>query len=302
MPDLVEQQADLINEFENQADADEVDAEAEELDSEEETEETDEDSDDEANEEEESDSEEEAEDEETEEEDDYVPAAAPRPPAAVATDEGKFILDGLSKIPVNIVVAGPDGKDVVQLVEVYGYGDLPSTFKGYANPLEGERFRGAVVNQELKARELKAQFAATESQRLNETFVAKENAAISEDLTELRQEAVFPKFKGLPGSKEFNGSAGAKEFDRVVDFMNKENAKYVEAANKGKAYRHIGFKQAFYMLNGDVKSRETAEGKARKAVAGRVKSKGGTTASLQKKTPRVVTNIMDLADEFQATK
>jgi hypothetical protein len=68
----------------------------------------------------------------------------------------------------------------------------------------------------------------------------------------------------------------------VLAFMNEENDKYTKAAQSGKAYRHIGFKQAFYMLNGDVKSRQQAEGKARREVAGRVVSKRGTAATPSK--------------------
>lgn len=307
MAELLDQQQDLINEFAAKADDPETE-EVEEDDGEEGESEESAEAEDESAEGAESE-EDEGDDEEDDDNDDYIttaedePVKPPEQPASPAPqdDASKFILAGLTKIPVNIIVAGADGKDVVQSVEVYGYGDLPRNFKGYASPLEGELFRGAVTAQELKARELKAKFDGQQAQKATDEYVTRENAAIAEDLKELRADAVFPKFKGNPGTKEFDSSDGAKEFDRVLKFMNEENQKYADAASRGKAYRHIGFKQAFYMLNGDVKGREKSEGDARRKVAGRVVSKKGTQATLRTKSPKPVTNLMDLADEFVAS-
>lgn len=226
------------------------------------------------------------------------------PPAAVAqSDEAKFILENLQKISVNIVVDGPDGKDLVQTVSVYGYGDLPANFKGYANPREGELFRGAVTAQELKAQQLQTQFKQTKQQndlqKASQEYTAKENKAIAEDLTDLRKEGIFPKFKGNPGTKEFNESEGAKEFDKTVAFMNKKNDEYVQRANTGKNYRHIGFREAFEMLHGqNPKAAEQAEDRARKKIAGKVVSKRGSKAQTIKAGAARVNNMTDLADEF----
>lgn len=235
-----------------------------------------------------------------------VVADTPAPPAAVAqSDEAKFILDNLAKISVNIVVEGTDGKDVIQQVSVYGYGDLPANFKGYANPREGELFRGAVTAQELKAQQLQSQFQTSKQQsdlkKASEEYTVKENKAIAEDLTELRKEGLFPKFKGNPGTKEFNESDGAKEFDRTVAFMNKKNDEYVARANTGKNYRHIGFREAFEMLHGqNPKAAEQAEDKARKKIAGKVVSKRGTKATTIKGGVARVNSLSDLESEFQA--
>jgi hypothetical protein len=204
------------------------------------------------------------------------------------------------------VVEGADGKDVVQMVEVYGYGDLPANFKGYANPLEGERFRGQVTAQELKAQKLKDQYdqgKATERAAAQQAeYTKRENKAIAEDLTELRKDGIFPKFRGTPGTKEFNESDGAKEFDKVVAFMNKKNDQYLQKANNGAAYRHIGFREAYEMLHGqNPKAKEQAEDRTRKKIAGKVVSKRGSKAQTVKAGVARVNNMTDLADEFVST-
>jgi hypothetical protein len=240
-----------------------------------------------------------------EDEDKPKVADAPAPPAAVAqSDEAKFILDNLAKIAVNVIVE-VDGKEVIQQVQVYGYGDLPANFKGYANPREGELFRGAVTAQELKAQQLQTQFQQNrqkaDMEKASQEYTIKENRAIAEDLTELRKEGLFPKFKGNPGTKEFNESEGAKEFDKTVAFMNKKNDEYIQRANSGKNYRHIGFREAFEMLHGpNPKAAEQAEDRARKKIAGKVVSKRGTRAQTVKTGVARVNNLTDLAEEFGA--
>lgn len=217
---------------------------------------------------------------------------APTPPV---NDEGAFILQNLSKIPVRIIAAD----DSIKTVEVYGWGDLPRDIKGFATPYEQGVFTQAVQAQELKARELQSQFRANKMQADTEAYVQRENKAIAEDLTELRQEGLFPKFKGQPGTKEFNESAGTKEFDKVIAFMNEQNDRYGKAAQTGKAYRHIGFREAFIMLNGpNPKAADQAEDKARREAAGKLKSSRGTAADTKPVSTKRVTNITDLGEEF----
>ena len=302
--------ADLINEPLPEAvegEEDELDAEegGEDENAEEDTE--DEDTDDDA-ESEDSDDDKKSDDESEEEDnDDYITKSEEEPPlnqpvVTQTDDASKFILEGLSKIAVRVIVAGADGKDLIETIEVYGYGDLPQNFKGYATPLEGERFRGAVVNQELKARELKGQFDAKQSERISEDFIKRENSAIAEDLTELRTEGLFPKFKGTPGTKEFNDSEGAKEFDKTLKFMNDKNEAYAKRAATGRAYRHIGFREAYEMQHGqNPKAAEQAEDKARRTAASKIVSKRGAQVSSVRKPTRAVANLMDLADEFVPT-
>lgn len=230
--------------------------------------------------------------------DDDKPAAnAPNvtPPTPPVTDENTYILQNLTKIQTRVVM--PD--DSIKTVEVYGWGDLPRDMKGFATPYEQGIFTQASAAQELRARELQGEFRTQKMQADTEAYVQRENRAIAEDLTELRQEGIFPKFKGTPGSKEFNESEGAKEFDRVVAFMNEQNDRYGKAANSGKAYRHIGFREAFIMLNGpNPKAADKAEDKARRTAAGKLRSSRGTGADTKTVSNKRVTNITDLQDEF----
>ena len=215
-------------------------------------------------------------------------------PKAAQTNEGQYILEGLNKISVRIINA----KDEVETVQVYGWGDLPRDYKGIATPYEQGLFSSAVQNQELTARQRQAEYRANQQQIQQEQFMQRENRAIAEDLADLRSDGLFPKFKGEPGSKEFNSSDGAKEFDRVINYMNEYNDRALEASSKGKAYRHIGFREAFIMLNGpNPKAAEQREQKARRAVASRTVTSQGTSSKTTRQLPRV-SNITDLQSEW----
>src|SRR5882724_8155451 len=231
-------------------------------------------------------------------EDEPVAPSAGTPPAPtlpVVNDEGTFILQNLAKIQVRIVAAD----DSVKTIEVYGWGDLPRDYKGFPTKYEEGIFQQAANAQELKARDLQTQYRNNKMQADTEQYVQRENKAIAEDLTELRQEGLFPKFKGTPGTKEFNDSAGAKEFDKVIAYMNEQNDRYGKAANSGKAYRHIGFHEAFIMLNGpNLKAADKAEDKARHETAGKLTSSRGTAADSKQVSTKRVTNITELGSEF----
>lgn len=238
------------------------------------------------------------------EDDDYVvqagnektetPEAPANAPKAIEGSEGQYILDHLQKINVRIINA----KDEVETIQVYGWGDLPKDYKGFPTPYEQGVFTGSVQSQEAEARKFQSEYQQNRIAVEQEQYSAKENKAIADDLIELRQEGVFPKFKGTPGSREFNNSEGAKEFDRVTDYMNEYNDKALETANKGAAYKHIGFKEAYTMLHGpNPKAAANKTQQARKAVASRTVSGRGANAS--SRTPSApVTNIMDLQADW----
>ncbi len=297
MPELQDLINDIPTDVEEQdtdTETDEQVEESQEVEEEQEVEETDPQDDEEASEDEQDDE---------VEDDDYItnpPEEDVKPPETTApvtpTDEGKYILDGLQKIAVRIVAAD----DSIKTVEVYGWGDLPRDMKGFPTPYEQGVFQSAVTAQELKARELQGEFRQKQANEQTQEFERRENHAIADDLTELRQEGLFPKFKGKPGTKEFEQSDGGKEFDRVVSFMNDRNDRYLAASKKGKAYRHIGFREAFDMLHGpDPKATEKAEDTARRKVAKKLVSAKGTSATKQRSTPRRVNNLTDLISEFE---
>lgn len=237
------------------------------------------------------------------EEEEDKPAVAPiqpaQAPSAAVTDEGQFILTNLPKISVQLVVPGADGKDEVKQFDVYGWGDLPRNMKGFATPYEQGVFTASANNNELRARELQTQFRQNKAQEDLDIYNKKENKAVADDLSELRREGIFPKFKGVPGTKEFNDSLGAKEFDKVIAYMNEQNDRYGKAANSGRSYRHIGFREAFIMLNGpNLKAAEKKDMEGRRRVAGKLRSSRGTNANDKVLSTKRVTNINELADEF----
>jgi hypothetical protein len=230
---------------------------------------------------------------------------APKTAAPLADTEDKYVLENLSKIPVNIVVTGADGKDVIQRVEVYGNGDLPANFKGFATPLEAENYRSSLTIQITRALDLRKDYKANatriEAERTQAEYDLKERRAIAEDLTELRAAELFPHFKGKPGTKEFSESAGGKEFDKVIAFMNKRNDEYIQRASAGKNYRHIGFREAFDMMHGpNPKAAQQAEDKARKTIAAKTKSGRGADAGAKTVKTGRVSNLNDLNAEFLA--
>lgn len=229
---------------------------------------------------------------------DDMPIADPANPAAtapVSTTEDQYILSNLPKISVRIVAAD----DSVQTLEVYSAQQLPRDMKGFATPYEGTVFNQAVLAQEQKARELQTEYRANQTRQQTESFIQRENKMIADDLTDLRREGIFPKFKGIPGSKEFNDSEGAKTFDKVVAYMNEQNDLYSKNAQNGKAYRHIGFREAYVMLHGpNTKAAEKADMTKRRAAAAKVKSGSGTAAGTRTISTERVGNINDLAGEF----
>lgn len=250
-------------------------------------------------------------DDETEDEgdDDYFtgldetddkPPAPPEPPAPGLTDEGQYILSKLPKIAVNIVMPTADGKgEEIRQYQVYGWGDLPRDMKGFVTPYEQGLFSNNAQNNELKARDLQRDFQTERARGDADAYVKRENKMIADDLTELRQEGTFPKFKGVPGSKEFNDSPGGKEFDRVVAFMDEQNIRYGKAAQQGRAFRHIGFREAFIMLNGpNIKKAQQQDMSSRRQAAAKLKGGRGTSSGDKVVATKRVDNITDLADEF----
>lgn len=241
---------------------------------------------------------------EDEEEKPTTPSAsvAETPPAKPPmTDENTFILNGLPKITVNVVVPSADGKSQeTKEFQVYGWGDLPRNMLGFASPYEQGVFTASAQNNELKARELQTQYRQEKVRADTEVYTLKENKAIARDLRSLREDGVFPKFKGVPGSKEFNDSEGAKEFDRVIAYMNEQNDIAGQAAQNGEAFFHISFKQAFQMLHG-TKGQEKAkqEQQARRAAAGKLKPGNGAKPNERNVQTKRVSNITDLAGEFE---
>lgn len=222
-------------------------------------------------------------------------------PAPGVTDEGQYILTNLPKIAVNVVMPKADGSEgnEVRQVQVYGFGDLPKNMLGFVSEYERGIFIMNANNNETKARELQSEFRQNKTKVETDLYVKKENKMIADDLTDLRKEGIFPKFKGVPGSEEFTQSPGGKEFDRVVAYMDQKNAEYGRAAQQGRAFKHIGFREAFEMLNGpNLKKAQQQDTASRRAAAAKLKGSRGTKSDTKVVSTKRVNNINELADEF----
>lgn len=236
-----------------------------------------------------------------EEGDDDTPPAATSTVDTAKLTQDEFVLAGLTKMTARVI--GPDDK--IYTVQAYGNGDLPRDMKSFASKYEEKLWDAAVIEQNARARDLIKEYQTAKTTAQVESdgkkWVRMENMAIREDLNDLIREGVFPKFKGEPKTREFDDSPGGKEFTRVINYMQQQNEKYRENANKGRAYRHIGFAEAFTMLNGpSPKAAEKSEDKARKIVAKKLKSGGGTNSNRKNISTKPVNNLNDLAAEFDA--
>ena len=220
-----------------------------------------------------------------------TPPEVPTPPSNFS-NEDKYVLDNLPPINVRVVMAD----DSVKTLQVKGTGELPRDIKGIATPFEAEQFHQAIGDQLLKATQLRGFYQQNQSTIMTQEFQAKENAAIREDIRELNREGNIPAIKGNPGTKEFNESEGGALINEVIEFMNTKNAQYEAASQSGKAYRRIGFADAFAMM-GKVTS-SPKNNSARRDAARKLVSKQGATTRTRQKAPVGGRTVQQVAAEF----
>lgn len=156
--------------------------------------------------------------------------------------ELKYIADNLPDITVRIL---QDGKPVS--VSVKSWTQLPENVE-FASPRDQLQFMNAMVAQENRAQQLQGKYRQDQETQLQSDFEARENAAIRSDITKLQNEGNLPKFKVGPDDSGFADDPNTKEVQTVLDFMNKKNQEYLEGYNNGRAYKHIGFEEAYYMM------------------------------------------------------
>ena len=99
---------------------------------------------------------------------------------------------------------------------------------------------------ESKAIQLQQDFRNQETVKAGKAFREAEETADRQDIGELQREGIIPKFKLQPNDKNFDSDPAAALIQKVLDFKDAENQKYLEAANSGRPYRHIGFEEAYY--------------------------------------------------------
>lgn len=207
--------------------------------------------------------------------------------------EEKYIVDNLPLISVRVILAD----DSIKTMQVRSAADLPRDMKGIATPYEDKQFDLANAAQETRARELQSYYRQHQSTVQAQEFEKKENASIREDIAELQRDGEIPKFKAQPGTRAFNDDPAAKLVQETIEFMNDRNAKYLERSNKGGAYRHIGFAEAFELMNGKTKS-DTKNNSERKEAAKKLVSKQGGSSNKMSKAPISGRTIKEVAAEF----
>ena len=229
-----------------------------------------------------------------EEEDKTVAPELPAVPASFSAED-KYIIDNLPLINVRVIMAD----DSIKTMQVRSAAELPRDMKGIATPYEDKQFDLANAAQESRARELQTYYRQHQSQVQAQEFERKENAAIREDIAELQRDGEIPKFKAQPGTRAFNEDPAAKIVDDTIAFMNERNAKYLAKSNAGGTYKHIGFAEAFEIMNGGGKSKiDKQDSSARKDAARKLVSKQGGSSNKGFKAPVAGRTIKDVVAEF----
>jgi len=216
------------------------------------------------------------------------------PPApANFTPEEKYIVDNLPQVSVRIVQAD----DSIKTVQVRSATELPQSMKGIASAYEAEIFHAAMAAQEGAARQLQTYYRQHQSQLQAEDFEKKENASIRDDIAELQRDGEIPKFKAQPGTRAFDADPAAKVVQETIEFMNERNAKYLERSNSGGVYRHIGFAEAYELMNGNGRAKTQNSAARREAAKKLVSGQGGSTKTAPKAAVSGKT-LQEVAAEF----
>lgn len=235
------------------------------------------------------------------EQEDDKPTNEPAPPAKNLDPETQFIADNLPDITTRIV---QDGK--VQEVSIKSWTQLPPDVE-FASKRDELAFINAINAQENRARELQQEFRTTKNTEQAQEFEQRENAMIRDDITELQNQNLIPKFKATPGQSGFEDDSGYKAAQEVLDFMNKKNEDYLKNFNKGSAYRHIGFAEAYYMMPKTQQKqveqqaqKQEDQNRHQKAnnVAG---SESNSNPNIRKATVRQGTSLDDIVNRIENT-
>lgn len=182
-------------------------------------------------------------DEEKSEDTKDTPTDASPEPSQLSAEQ-RYILDGLVPITVKGTV-GSDDK--VQEFKVLSPEYLPQGFK-YVDDRESATANKAFGMLESKAAERQNEFRNQETTKSAKEFEAAEKASDRADIGRLQREGDLPKFKLEPDDPKFDSDPAAVQVQEILDFKDKKNAEYLEQANAGRPYKHIGFEEAFLMF------------------------------------------------------
>lgn len=219
---------------------------------------------------------------------------------ALSTAEQKYIADNIGE---PLVIRGMRGDKEVEL-KVYAPEQIPADFK-FASDQQMLAAQTAFVRMENKAQSLLGGFRNEASQTQARDFEVRENEGIRQDVAELQKAGEFPKFTVKPGDIGFDETPEANEMTDVLKIMVDRNEQYLKEYNQGRAYRHIGFREAYEMHQAKrpAKAKEAAQTKEdteRKQVADKIGTNQGLSASkLMKPTVRSGTRVEDILNRVE---
>lgn len=211
-------------------------------------------------------------------------------------DETKYIVDNLPYITARI----KDG-DGVKEVQVKSPTQLPENFE-FASKRDELLFINAQNAQENRALVLQSKFQQDQQNTQTQQFEERENAMIREDVAQLQKEGELARFKTKMDDPKFDEDPTTQEVQKVMDFMENRNQQYLAEYNQGRPFRHIGFREAFYMYQRTEapKTAQAQEDKERKELANRLTGNQGLTSTEMKKaTVRSGTRIEDILNRIE---
>jgi hypothetical protein len=183
---------------------------------------------------------------ETEEPKQEAPKEAPKDATGIVLSaaEQQYIVQNIGEPLVirGTRGVGDDAKEVE--IKVFSPQEIPADFK-FASEQQLLVAQEGFRRLENKAQDLLGKFRQDQSSNQAADFERRENESIREDIAELQKAGRFPKFTVRPGEANFDDSPEAKQVTDVLKFMNERNQYYLEQYNQGRAYRHIGFAEAF---------------------------------------------------------
>lgn len=224
-----------------------------------------------------------------------TPTETPEIDTSKLDDESKYIIDNLPYITARI----KEGKGTKE-VQVKSWTQLPEDVE-FASKRDELAFMNALTAQENRALSLQGKFQQDQQASQNQQFEEKENALIREDVAALQKEGELPKFKIKMDDPEFEKDPATQEVQKIMGFMEERNQQYLAEYNQGRPFRHIGFREAFYMYQRTEKPKteQKREDDERKELAERLTgSRGLTSNELRKPTVRPGTTINDILNRI----
>lgn len=204
------------------------------------------------------------------------------------TPEQKYIVDNLRPLKIRGMVGD---SDEVKEFEVYDPVQLPQGFK-YIDDRDRDVAGKAFNQMENRAQQLLNDYRGQESQKAAKAFKEAEERADWQDIADLQRSGDLIKFKVKPSDAKFDQDPASQLIEKVLDFKDSINADYLEKANAGAPYRHIGFEDAYrrYVRENPQQGRtddEKKEDTERKELAKRTRGAQGDDARNTSKAPRL---------------